>query len=261
MDTPFSLPVVMKFGGAALFDESSFERIADIISKKSCCIVVVSAMYGETDRLTALAHNVVAHPDARELDMLLTAGERVSMSLLAMALKERGILAKSFTGSQSGIITSSEHTAAQIIDVRPFRIQSALDDGFVPIVAGFQGVSLEKEVTTLGRGGSDTTAVALGVAFGVPHVEFYKDVGAVFSKDPKTSPDALRHKALSFEQAALLAKTGAKILHPRAISLASKNGLPLHVHSLCPQCEDIGTVIGTRNGQAVSGRFEEAFCS
>ena len=254
-------PIVMKFGGAALFDVSSFERIAQIVKKKGACIIVVSAMFGETDRLLGLANAVDENADDRELDMLLTAGERVSMSLLAMALKKVGIAARSFTGSQSGIITTSEHTSAEIIDVRPFRIQQTLEEGYVPIVAGFQGVSLEKEVTTLGRGGSDTTAVALGVSFSSPHVEFYKDVGAVFSDDPKKNSNATKHGSLTFEEAKTLAEGGAKILHPRAISLAMKNGLPVHVHSLCPHAEDVGTVIGTRHGRAVSNPFEALLCT
>lgn len=238
--------VVVKFGGASLQNEESFARVAAIIEarRKRCqgVVCVVSAMGSATDQLVRLAYAVNPQPNKREMDMLVTSGERVSMALLAMALDRIGVPAQSFTGSQSGIITTDQHSEAEVIDVKPFRVEEALATGKVAIVAGFQGVSRSKEVTTLGRGGSDTSAVVLAVALGASHVELYKDVGAFFDKDPKVHMDAQRFDALSFEEAHRLACSGAKILHPHAISLASKKGLPLHIRSF-ETCE-LGTIIG-----------------
>lgn len=238
--------VVLKFGGAALASSESFDQIAKIICQKQeeRVIVVVSAMGSMTDELFALAHSVNPHPPKRELDMLLSVGERISMSLLAMALAKSGRMALSFTGSQSGIITSNDHSNAEILEVRPQRLIDALSSNAIAIVAGFQGVSLQKEITTLGRGGSDTSAVALGVALGASHVEFYKDVGGVFTKDPKEDPDAKLLPRLSFAEAMEVA---TDILHPRSILLASKNDLPLHVLPFN------GNGIGTE----ISNSFEE----
>lgn len=221
--------LVMKFGGAALETPEHFGNIADIIrEKKGRIVVVVSAMGNVTNELNLLAHQVAKNPSKREMDMLLSVGERISMSLLAMALEERKIPAISLTGSQSGIITCSHHNEAFIQDVRPIRIQKHLDEGKVVIVAGFQGVSNEKEITTLGRGGSDTSAVALAAALHAEKVEFYKDVEGIYSKDPKKHPDAILVSELSFEEALTFPEF---VLHKRAILLASKNGLPLHVKS------------------------------
>lgn len=227
--------LVMKFGGAAVASPEHFSRIAEIILLKkreySKIIVVVSAMGKTTDHLISLAKAVHPEPPQREYDMLLSTGERVSMSLLAMVLFRYGQKAVSFTGSQSGIITSNHHSNAFIMDIRPFRIQKALEEGFVVIVAGFQGVTETKEITTLGRGGSDTTAVAMGIALKAEKVEFFKDVPAFFDKDPKQFSDAISYTNLSYDEALKIACEGAKILHPRAIELAKKNGLPLHVRS------------------------------
>ena len=181
-----------------------------------------------TDELTSLVHQVAKNPSKREMDMLLSVGERISMSLLAMALEERNIPAISLTGSQSGIITCNRHNEAFIQDVRPIRIQKHLDEGKVVIVAGFQGVSSEKEITTLGRGGSDTSAVALAAALHAEKVEFYKDVEGIYSKDPKKDPKATLISELSFKQALRFPEF---VLHKRATLLASKNGLPLHIKS------------------------------
>ena len=241
--------LVMKFGGAAVATPAHFARIADLILERKKhfrrIAIVVSAMGNTTDELIALAKQVNPHPPQREYDMLLTVGERISISLLAMALAAKQHEAVSFTGSQSGIITCARHTEARIIDVRPQRLISPLDAGQFVIVAGFQGVSRAGEITTLGRGGSDTTAVALGIALGAQQVEFYKDVPGVFSEDPK-NPLAEMLPSLSFKDALTIVSQGARILHSRCIELAEKNGLPLHVRSFKPACEDRfarGTII------------------
>lgn len=221
--------LVMKFGGAALETPEHFGNVADIIGEKEGrIVVVVSAMGDVTDELTALAYQVAKNPAKREMDMLLSVGERVSMALLAMALEERKIPAISLTGSQSGIITCNHHNDAFIEDVRPIRVEKHLDEGKVVIIGGFQGVSHEKEITTLGRGGSDTSAVALAAALGAENVEFYKDVEGIYTKDPKKDPQATLLSELSFEEALTFPEF---VLHKRAILLASKNGMPLHVKS------------------------------
>jgi len=223
--------LVMKFGGAAVANVEQFSAIADLIIERQKqyprLVVVVSAMGKTTDDLIELAKKVHPHPPQREYDMLISVGERISMSLLAMALLRKNREAMSFTGSQSGIITSADHTNAQIVDVRPHRLIECLDHGHIAIVAGFQGVNPEKkEITTLGRGGSDTTAVALSVAFEAP-VEFYKDVPGVFEEDPKINPQAFQHSNLTYTQVLRIVTTkGAKVLHPRAIALAAANGIP-----------------------------------
>lgn len=254
--------LVMKFGGASVATPGQFSQIAEIILQRSKeygrIAVVVSAMGKTTDELIALAKEVHQDPPRRELDMLVSVGERISISLLAMALAGKGKEAISFTGSQSGIITSARHSDARIEEVRPFRLLPHLNAGKIVIVAGFQGVSREGEITTLGRGGSDTTAVALGVALEAEKVEFYKDVKGVCSEDPKNNPHAKRFLKLSFREALAIVEQGAKVLHPRAVHLAEKNGLPLHVLSFHePSGRDIGTVIGERV-QGASIRFEEA---
>lgn len=241
--------IVMKFGGAAVANTQQFARIADIILKKMDhfrVVVVVSAMGDTTDQLLSLAKEVHPTPPPRELDMLVSTGERVSIALLAMALHLKGREAISFTGSQSGIITSCCHAEARIIDVRPHRLKSHLEDGKVVIVAGFQGVSQGGEITTLGRGGSDTTAVALGVALGASCVEFYKDVAGICVEDPKKKPTAEVFLNLSYCQAFDIASKGAKVLHPRCIQLAAQNGLKLHVRSFFDPdlCLSKGTWIG-----------------
>lgn len=228
-------PIVLKFGGASVADVQQFDVIADIIieakSSFKKVLVVISAMQGITDQLTELAHAVSKAPPKREMDMLLSVGERISMSLLAMALEKKNHSAVSFTGSQSGIITCAGHTEASIIDVRPIRLKGHLDLGDIVIIAGFQGVSQEKEITTLGRGGSDTTAVALAASLGGKKVIFYKDVPGIFDRDPKLFADAKHLKKLGYTEALSLADQGAKILHRRSILLAEKNGIELDVRS------------------------------
>lgn len=244
-----SKTIILKFGGASVASIEQFSKIAEIILNKSLdqrVVAVVSAMGDTTDQLLSLAMRVHPNPPPREQDMLISVGERISMALLAMALHLKGKEAISFTGSQSGIITSTQHSDAQIIDVKPHRILKALDDEKIVIVAGFQGVSKEGEITTLGRGGSDTTAVALGAALGATCVEFYKDVEGVYSEDPKKNPEATVFPLLSFEEAIGIVERGAKILHPRCIRLAEKNGLLLKVLSFYDPMMSYhsGTLIG-----------------
>ncbi len=240
--------IVLKFGGAALKDIEHLERVADIIAEKKRnylnVIVVASAMGKTTDELLALARSVHGTPPPREQDMLISVGERISMSLLAIALHKRGLQARSFTGSQAGIITTDEHSDAKILDVRPRRLLPFLEKGEVIIVAGFQGVSSQGEITTLGRGGSDTSAVALGIALKAAKVEFYKDVKGIFSKDPKVDPNATLYTTLDYQEVLeLIDGEKVKVLHPRAIRLAEKNQLPLHVLTFHRDEETLGTVV------------------
>lgn len=227
--------LVMKFGGASVASPHSFEAVANIINQRSSLysriVVVVSAMGNTTNQLLDLAKQVHPHPPKREVDMLVSVGERVSISLLAMAIAFNGKEAISFTGSQSGIITSNDHTEARIVAVKPHRILSELEQNKIVIVAGFQGVSRSGEITTLGRGGSDTSAVALGVALKAEKVEFYKDVQGIYSEDPKKNPRAIFYPELSYEQALDIMQAGSKVLHARAVALAQKNSLPLHILS------------------------------
>ncbi|MBY0528671.1 MAG: aspartate kinase [Rhabdochlamydiaceae bacterium] len=244
----------MKFGGASVAHPAQFAQIAEIIANrhsKAHVVVVVSAMGDTTNQLLSLARQVHPSPPPRELDMLLTTGERVSIALLAMALHSKGKDAISFTGSQSGIITTPCHFDARIIDVRPHRLQQQLDLGKVVIVAGFQGVSTRGEITTLGRGGSDTTAVALAVALGASCVEFYKDVPGICSDDPKMDPSASVFPYLSYDEALAVVLKGAKVLHPRCIQLAAQNGVNLHVRSFFDV--DLKESLGTRIGLSRPG--------
>lgn len=227
--------LVMKFGGASVATPEHFFHVADVVIDRlrsyPRLAIVVSAMGDTTDELDLLARRVNPMPPRREYDMLVSVGERISISLLAMALAARGCEAKSFTGSQSGIITCRQHSNAMITDVRPRRLLEALAAQMVVIVAGFQGVSSDGEITTLGRGGSDTTAVALGVALGAERVEFFKDVPGVFSVDPKQDPDARLLPELSYEDAEKVVCNSGQVLHPRCLRLAAQNGIPLLVRS------------------------------
>jgi aspartate kinase len=228
--------VVQKYGGSSLSDAESIKRVASRITETrraghDVC-VVVSAMGDTTDELLDLAQQVSPLPPPRELDMLLTAGERMSMALVAMAINDLGFTARSFTGSQAGVITDEEHGKAKIIDVTPGRITQALADGHVVIVAGFQGVSqTTKEITTLGRGGSDTTAVALAAALGAEVCEIYSDVDGVFTADPRVVPRASKLERISAEEMLELAAAGSKILHLRCVEYARRFELPIHVRS------------------------------
>ena len=228
--------VVQKYGGSSVSDADAIRRVARRIvetkSKGHDVSVIVSAMGDTTDDLNDLAHQVSPEPAAREMDMLLTAGERISMALLAMAISDLGYEARSYTGSQAGLITDSAHGRARIIDVTPGRIQSALADGAIPIVAGFQGVSSQsKDVTTLGRGGSDTTAVALAVALKAEACEIYTDVDGVFTTDPRVVPLASKVDRISYEEMLELAAVGAKVLHLRCVEFGRRFSMPIHVRS------------------------------
>ncbi len=228
--------VVQKFGGSSVSDAERIKRVAErIVDTKKAghdVCVVVSAMGDTTDELLDLAHQVTPLPPPRELDMLLTAGERISMALLAMAIQSLGLSARSFTGSQAGVITDAVHGKAKIIDVTPGRVRDALDAGHVTIVAGFQGVSQHsKDITTLGRGGSDTTAVALAAALGADVCEIYTDVDGIFSADPRLVPNAKQLATVSYEEMLELAACGAKILHLRCVEYARRYDVPLVVRS------------------------------
>ena len=234
--------VVQKFGGSSVADAESVKRVARrIVETRKAgheVVVIVSAMGDTTDELLDLAEQVSPLPPARELDMLLTAGERISMSLLAMAISDLGADARSYTGSQAGLITDGSHGRARIIDVTPGRIRAALDEGAIPIVAGFQGVAQDtKDITTLGRGGSDTTAVALAAALSADVCEIYTDVDGVFSADPRVVPLARQQKALAYEEMLELAASGAKVLHLRCVEYARRFDLPIHVRSSFSQHE------------------------
>ena len=228
--------IVQKYGGSSVANAEGMKRVANrIVAAKRDghhVVVVVSAMGDTTDELIDLAKQVTPIPAGRELDMLLTAGERISMALLAMAIKNLGFEARSFTGSQAGVITDSSHGRARIIDVTPGRIQSALDEGALAIVAGFQGISQDtKDVTTLGRGGSDTTAVALAAALEADVCEIYTDVDGVFSADPRVVPAARKLKTVTYDEMLELAASGAKVLHLRCVEYARRYELPIHVRS------------------------------
>ncbi|MBS3904315.1 MAG: aspartate kinase [Simkania sp.] len=252
--------LVLKFGGAAVATPECFSSIARIIEQRRRLYpriaIVISAMGTTTDDLLKLARQVHPNPPRREVDMLISVGERISIALLAMALDLKGIQAISFTGSQSGIITSDEHSDARVIDVRPWRLFPHLEEGRIVIVAGFQGVSKKGEITTLGRGGSDTTAVALAVALHAEKVEFYKDVPGICDVDPKENLRARVFPHLSYEEAIKITENGAKVLHPRCIYIAKKNEVPLQILSFHEmqnveaffECERLGTWIGGPKG-------------
>lgn len=253
-------PCVLKFGGAAVASPDLIKKIAVLIAdrrkKNPRIIVVVSAMGKTTDELLFLARKISENPPGREQDMLISVGERVSMSLLAMALSELGVEAVSFTGSQSGIITTREHARADIITVRPQRLLKALDCGAVAIVAGFQGVSQSGEITTLGRGGSDTSAVALAVALGAAQVEFFKDVPGICTADPKVDRSATVLRSLSHREAIEMAEKGSAVLHKRALSLAEKNGLALKVIPFYSP-EEEGTLVVSQTLPPPIAEYEE----
>jgi aspartate kinase len=228
--------IVQKYGGSSVADADGIKRVAQRIVKTrkggDQVVVAVSAMGDSTDELIELASQVSPVPPARELDMLLTAGERISMALLAMAIANLGMEARSFTGSQAGVITDGAHGRARIIDVTPGRISSALAAGAIPIVAGFQGVSQDsKDVTTLGRGGTDTTAVALAAALGADVCEIYTDVDGVFTADPRIVMTARRIPRISYEEMLEMAACGAKVLMLRCVEYARRYDVPIHVRS------------------------------
>jgi aspartate kinase len=227
--------IVQKYGGTSVADAERIKRVATRVvaaaeaGQKVC--VVVSAMGDTTDELVQLAEQISPVPPARELDMLLTAGERISMALLSMAIAELGHESISFTGSQAGIVTDTAHGKARILEIKPGRVLEALESGKITIVAGFQGVSTAFDVTTLGRGGSDTTAVALAHALDADACEIYTDVEGVFTADPRLVPDARKLHAVSYEEMLELAAAGAKVLSLRSVEYARNNGVLVHVRS------------------------------
>lgn len=238
--------IVQKYGGSSVADAESIKRVAKRIveSRKAGndVVVAVSAMGDTTDELLDLAHEVTPIPAPRELDMLLTSGERIAMALLAMAIKGMGHEARSFTGSQAGMITDATHGAARIVEVTPVRLREALDEGAIVIVAGFQGFSREsRDITTLGRGGSDTTAVALAAALDANVCEIYTDVDGVFTSDPRVVKKAKKLDRITSEEMLELASSGAKVLHIRAVEYARRHGVTLHVRSSFNNSE--GTVV------------------
>jgi len=256
--------VVQKYGGSSVSDADRIKRVARrIVSTRKAghdVAVVVSAMGDSTDELIDLANQVTPLPPARELDMLLTAGERISMALLAMAIASLGSEARSFTGSQAGVITDSAHGRARIIDVTPGRIQDALAAGAIPIVAGFQGVSqTTKDITTLGRGGSDTTAVALAAALGADVCEIYTDVDGVFTADPRIVRNARQIPRISYEEMLEMAACGSKVLMLRCVEYARRYGVPIHVRSSYSDRE--GTWVSGHANTEVTSSMEQAIIS
>jgi aspartate kinase len=256
--------VVQKYGGSSVADADGIKRVAQriVATRKAghSVVVVVSAMGDTTDELQDLAAQVSPLPPGRELDMLLTAGERISMALLAMAIANLGLEGRSFTGSQAGVITDSAHGKARIIDVTPGRISTALGEGAIPIVAGFQGVSQNgKDITTLGRGGSDTTAVALAAALEADVCEIYTDVDGVFTADPRIVRTARRIPWISYEEMLEMAACGAKILQLRCVEYARRYSMPIHVRSSFSN--RTGTTISEANQGTEAAGVEQAIIS
>src|ERR1700740_192674 len=227
--------VVQKYGGSSVADAKKLKRVAGRVMLRRASghnvVVFVSAMGDTTDNLLALAKTISPNPDRRELDMLLSAGERISMALLSMAVRGLGGNAISFTGSQSGIITNDRHVDARIIEVRPFRVQDELARGKIVVVAGYQGVSYRREVTTLGRGGSDTTAVAMAAALGAEWCEICSDVDGVYTADPRVVAGARRIGTLSYEETQELAEAGAKVLNAQAVEFAKEKGIAIYARA------------------------------
>jgi aspartate kinase len=244
--------VVQKYGGSSVADAERIKRVAErIVATKReghDVVVVVSAMGDTTDDLIDLAKRIVPVPAGREFDMLLTAGERISMALLAMAINSLGYKAESFTGSQAGVLTTSVHGKARIVSITPGRVENSVAEGNIAIVAGFQGFSKETmDITTLGRGGSDTTAVAIAAALKADVCEIYTDVDGVFTADPRIVPNARRLSTVTYEEMLELAACGAKILHLRSVEYGRRYGVPIHVRSS----------FSTKPGTTVTGSMED----
>jgi aspartate kinase len=244
--------VVQKYGGSSVADVDKLRRVAERVIRTRAqgygVVVVVSAMGDTTDELLAMAKKVSPNPERRELDMLLSAGERISMALLSLAIRELGGDAISFTGSQSGIITNDRHVDARIIEVRPFRVQDELARGKIVVIAGYQGVSYKKEVTTLGRGGSDTTAVAMAAALDAEYCEICSDVDGVYSADPRVVAAARRIGTLSYEETQEMAEAGAKVLNAQAVEFAKEKGIAIYARATSgplpgPDPSSDGTVV------------------
>ena len=241
--------ILQKYGGTSVGSVERIHRVAERVAQARQAghdlVVVLSAMSGETDRLVRLAHEVTPCPDEREMDMLLSTGERVAIALLAMDLRGRGINARSFTGRQVGIITDSSHTKARIARVTAERIREALSEGIIPIVAGFQGINERSDVTTLGRGGSDLTAVALAAALKADRCIIYTDVEGVYTADPNIVPSARRLDKVSYEEMLELASLGAKVLQSRSVEFAARHGVPVEVRSSFKEGQ--GTLVTTED--------------
>lgn len=237
--------IVQKYGGTSIGTLDRIKIVAERIAKRRqegySLVIVVSAMSGETNRLTKMANQISSHPNQREMDMLLSTGERVTIPLLAMALQELDCPSQSFTGRQVGIMTNSVHTQARIEEIRAGRLKAALDEGIIPVVAGFQGINAQSDVTTLGRGGSDTTAVALAAALSAELCEIYTDVDGVYTTDPNIVSAARRIPRISYEEMLELASLGAKVLQTRSVEFAMKYRVPVHVRSSFTDNE--GTVV------------------
>ncbi|UCE70983.1 MAG: aspartate kinase [Nitrospiraceae bacterium] len=242
--------IVQKYGGTSVADteriQTVAERVVSIAKEGNQVIVVVSAMAGETDKFIAFAHKITEHPDEREMDLLLSSGERVTSALMAMAIQELGQKSMSFTGRQVGIITDSSHTKAMIEEIKASRLKIALDEGKVPVVAGFQGINEFQDVTTLGRGGSDTTAVAIAAALKADACEIYTDVEGVFTADPRIVPHARKMEKISYDEMLEMASLGAKVLHGRSVEFAKKYNVPLVVRSSFSQTS--GTLVTKEEG-------------
>src|SRR6187549_3600423 len=227
--------IVQKYGGSSVADVGKLryvaERVMQTARRGHQVVVVVSAMGDTTDELLAMAKQLSPNPERRELDMLLSAGERISMALLSLAIRELGGDAISFTGSQSGIITNDRHVDARIIEVRPYRVQDELANGKIVVIAGYQGVSYRREITTLGRGGSDTTAVAMAAALGAEYCEICSDVDGVYTADPRVVPAAQRIGTLSYEETQELAEAGAKVLNAQAVEFAKEQRIAIYARA------------------------------
>ena len=238
--------VVQKFGGTSVADTDKIKNVARLVVREKelghDVVVVVSAMGHTTDHLVKLAHDINPNPNARELDMLMSTGECVSMSLLTMAIQALGHKAVSYNAAQIGIITENVHTKARIIDIKTDKLRESLDEGNIIVIAGFQGVTEEGEITTLGRGGSDTSAVAVASALNAERCDIYTDVEGVYTTDPRVVPNASKLKEISYEEMLDLAHAGANVLHPRSVETAKHSAVPLRVRSSF-KCEDMGTLI------------------
>ncbi|MCK4858951.1 MAG: aspartate kinase [Candidatus Omnitrophica bacterium] len=236
--------IIQKYGGNSLKTPQKIKAVAKRIvdlKKNNSLVIIVSALGDTTDELLSLAHQVCQKPAQREIDMLISTGEQMSSSLLAMAIHSLGKKAVSLTGSQSGIVTDNFHTRAKILAINPLRIKGLLKQGYIVVVAGFQGATLESEITTLGRGGSDLTAVALAVALKAKRCEIYTDVEGVYTADPKIVPEAKRLKEINYEEMLELSFLGAEVLQLRCVEMAEKNNIPIYVASSFNSCK--GTLI------------------
>lgn len=257
--------IVLKFGSSVLKDLSSLDMLVHVVRENIITfkniIIIVSAIGKTTDALGEVIEKVDKNACKRESDMLLAVGERVSASLVAIALKKNGLDSISFTGSQTGIITNDEHTQAKIIEVRPSRIKNALKENKLVVVAGFQGVSESKEVTTLGRGGSDVSAVALALALDAYGVIFYKDVCGLYNKDPNQYADAIKIQKATFEEAStIIAKSTRALLHPRALGMAQQNQVPIWIKEFKPNGQESCIYSRCLNGERIYEDKKRSLC-